>query len=252
MIATGSISTVIENTVATVTFSNPASNSFPSLLLQQLTEELHLLSENNTVTLIILKSEGTSTFCAGASFEELLALETESDGTNFFSGFANIINAMRTCSKLIIGRVQGKAVGGGVGLAAACDYCFATENSMIRLSEIAVGIGPFVIEPAVSRKIGKVAFTELTLNPSLWKSAQWAQENKLYTEVFATSEALDERLQSFVSELCTYNPLALEAIKKVLWEGTENWQQLLYERAAISGRLVLSPASKIALQKFKK
>lgn len=252
MIATGSISTVIENTVATVTFSNPASNSFPSLLLQQLTEELHLLSENNTVTLIILKSEGTSTFCAGASFEELLALETESDGTNFFSGFANVINAMRTCSKLIIGRVQGKAVGGGVGLAAACDYCFATENSMIRLSEIAVGIGPFVIEPAVSRKIGKVAFTELTLNPSLWKSAQWAQENKLYTEVFATSEALDERLKSFVSELCTYNPLALEAIKKVLWEGTENWQQLLYERAAISGRLVLSPASKIALQKFKK
>jgi methylglutaconyl-CoA hydratase len=252
MIATGSISTVIENTVATVTFSNPASNSFPSLLLQQLTEELHLLSENNTVTLIILKSEGTSTFCAGASFEELLALETESDGTKFFSGFANVINAMRTCSKLIIGRVQGKAVGGGVGLAAACDYCFATENSMIRLSEIAVGIGPFVIEPAVSRKIGKVAFTELTLNPSLWKSAQWAQENKLYTEVFATSEALDERLQAFVSELCTYNPLALEAIKKVLWEGTENWQQLLYERAAISGRLVLSPASKIALQKFKK
>jgi methylglutaconyl-CoA hydratase len=175
MIATGSISTVIENTVATVTFSNPASNSFPSLLLQQLTEELHLLSENNTVTLIILKSEGTSTFCAGASFEELLALENESDGTKFFSGFANVINAMRTCSKLIIGRVQGKAVGGGVGLAAACDYCFATENSMIRLSEIAVGIGPFVIEPAVSRKIGKVAFTELTLNPSLWKSAQWAQ-----------------------------------------------------------------------------
>lgn len=252
MIATGSISTVIENTVATVTFSNPASNSFPSLLLQQLTEELHLLSENNTVTLIILKSEGTSTFCAGASFEELLALETESDGTKFFSGFANVINAMRTCSKLIIGRVQGKAVGGGVGLAAACDYCFATENSMIRLSEIAVGIGPFVIEPAVSRKIGKVAFTELTLNPSLWKSAQWAQENKLYTEVFATREALDERLHSFVSELCSYNPLALEAIKKVLWEGTENWQQLLYERAAISGRLVLSPASKIALQKFKK
>lgn len=252
MIATGTISTVIENTIATVTFSHPASNSFPSLLLHQLTDELHLLSENKTVTLIILKSEGNSIFCAGASFEELLVLETEEEGTRFFSGFANVINAMRTCSKLIIGRIHGKAVGGGVGLAAACDYCFATDSSLIRLSEIAVGIGPFVIEPAVSRKMGKMAFTELTLNPAQWRSAQWAQENKLYTEVFATNEALDERLQSFVSELCTYNLQALEAIKKVLWEGTENWQQLLYERAAISGRLVLSPASKIALQKFKK
>lgn len=251
MIATGSISTSIENTVATITFSHPASNSFPSSMLQQLVDELNLLSKNRTISIIILKSEGT-TFCAGASFEELLAIETEEDGTLFFSGFANVLNAMRTCTKLIIGRIHGKAVGGGVGLAAACDYCFATDSSLIRLSEIGVGIGPFVIEPAVSRKIGKTALTEMTLNPMVWKSAQWAHENKLFTEVFSSIEALDTRLLSFVSELATYNPLALEAVKKVLWEGTETWDKLLYERAAISGTLVLSSATKSALQKFKK
>jgi methylglutaconyl-CoA hydratase len=251
MIVTGSISTVIEKTVAKITFSHPASNSFPSLLLQQLVDELELLRKNNTIAIIILKSEGT-TFCAGASFEELLAITTEEEGTQFFSGFANVINAMRTSPKLIIGRIQGKAVGGGVGLAAACDYCFATDSSMIRLSEIGVGIGPFVIEPAVSRKIGTTAFAEMTLNPMAWKSAQWALENKLFTEVFSSIEALDTRLDSFVSELSSYNPLALEAVKKVLWEGTETWDKLLYERAAISGKLVLSAATKIALQKFKK
>jgi methylglutaconyl-CoA hydratase len=252
MIATGSISTVIENNVATITFYHPASNSFPSKLLQQLTDELHLLSKNTNIALIILKSEGASTFCAGASFEELLAIKNKEEGTQFFSGFANVINAMRTCPKLIIGRIHGKAVGGGVGLAAACDYCFATDSSSIRLSEIAVGIGPFVIEPAVSRKIGKTAFTEMTLNPMEWKSAEWALENKLFTEVYSTSDSLDKRLIAFVSELSAYNPLALEAIKIVLWEGTEAWDKLLYERAAISGALVLSTATKSALQKFKK
>jgi methylglutaconyl-CoA hydratase len=252
MIATGSISTVIEKTVATITFSHPASNSLPSALLQQLTDELYALNKNTSLSIIVIKSEGTNTFCSGASFDELLALDTEAEGTEFFSGFANVLNAMRTCHKLIIGRIHGKAVGGGVGLAAACDYCFATDSSLIRLSELAVGIGPFVIEPALSRKLSKMAFTELALNPTVWKSAQWALENKLYSEVLPTADALDERLHSFVSELSSYNPLALSSIKKVLWEGTENWEELLYERAAISGKLVLSEATKIALQKFKK
>ena len=252
MIPSGSIHTVIENKIASITFSHPASNSFPSALLEQLTNEINAVDQNPEVTLIILKSDGNNTFCAGASFDELLSLSTLEEGTKFFSGFANVINAMRNCSKLIIGRIQGKAVGGGVGLAAACDYSFATQNSMIKLSEIAVGIGPFVIEPVVSRKMGKMAFAEMTLNPTEWKSASWAKENHLFSEVFQSLDELDSRLTVFTSELSSYNTSALFEIKKVLWEGTENWDQLLYERAAISGKLVLSDYTKQALQKFKK
>ncbi len=252
MIPPGSISTVIENTVATIIFSHPASNSFPSALLQQLTNELNTVDKNPEVTIIVIKSEGNTTFCAGASFDELLSLTTLDEGTKFFSGFANVINAMRNCSKLIIGRIQGKAVGGGVGLAAACDYTFATQNSMIKLSEIAVGIGPFVIEPAVSRKMGKMAFAEMTLTPTEWKSASWAKENNLFSEVFESLDELDIRLNNFTSELVSYNKTALIEMKKVLWKGTENWNQLLYERAAISGKLALSEETKQALKKFKK
>lgn len=248
----GSIKTEIANNIAKVTFSHPASNSFPSSLLQELTDELASLNKNESVTVIILQSEGTGAFCAGASFDELVAISNYEDGSKFFSGFANVINAMRKCSKLIIGRIHGKAVGGGVGLAAACDYTFATQKSDIKLSEIAIGIGPFVIEPAVSRKIGKTALAEMTLTPTLWKSANWAKEKGLFTEVFENIDDLDKRLENYTNELAQYNKEALSDLKQVLWEGTDNWDSLLYERAAISGRLVLSDFTKKALEKFKK
>lgn len=248
----GSIKTEIANNIAKVTFSHPASNSFPSSLLQQLTDELQSLNKNEAVTIIVLQSEGMGAFCAGASFDELVAISNYEEGSKFFSGFANVINAMRKCSKLIIGRIHGKAVGGGVGLAAACDYTFATQKSDIKLSEIAIGIGPFVIEPAVSRKIGKTALAEMTLTPTLWKSANWAKEKGLFAEVFDTIEELDNRLENYTNELAQYNMEALADMKKVLWEGTDNWDSLLYERAAISGRLVLSDFTKKALEKFKK
>lgn len=252
MTTSGTIHTEIKESVATITFSHPASNSFPSELLQKLTDEISNLNHNNTIAIIILKSEGTGAFCAGASFDELLSITNLEDGSKFFSGFANVINAMRECSKPIIGRIHGKAVGGGVGLAAACDYTFATSNSAIKLSEIAIGIGPFVIEPAVSRKIGKPAFTEMTLTPTQWQSAQWAKENHLFSEIFDSVEALDEHLEKFVTTLASYNQEALMEMKKVFWEGTSHWNTLLYERAAISGRLVLSDFTKEALEKFKK
>ncbi len=252
MILSGSINTVIQDAVAIITFSHPASNSFPSELLQKLTDEFYELDKNKEVAVIVLQSDGTGAFCAGASFDELLLISNFENGNKFFSGFANVINSMRKCSKLIIGRIQGKAVGGGVGLAATCDYVFATEKSDIKLSEIAIGIGPFVIEPAVSRKISKRAFSEMTLTPTEWKSAKWAKDNGLFSEVFSTLEELDERLNTFAFELSNYNIEALEEIKKIFWEGTENWDNLLYERAAISGRLVLSEYTKEALQKFKK
>ena len=252
MQAQGSISTSISGAVATVTFEHPASNSFPSQLLQQLTDEFGTLSNDKNINLIILQSAGNGAFCAGASFDELLAVSNLKDGTRFFSGFANVINAMRNCSKLIVGRIHGKAVGGGVGLASACDYAFATENSAVKLSELAIGIGPFVIAPAVDRKIGVAALAEMTLAATEWKSAQWALEKGLFAEVCDSIEDLDEKLATFTKKLASYNPEALAEMKKALWLGTENWGTLLYERAAISGKLVLSDFTKHALGQFKK
>lgn len=248
----GSLQTTIQNKIATVEFGHPASNSFPSELLQRLTDELNALSNNNQISLIILKSQGKGAFCAGASFDELLAVSDLIEGTAFFSGFANVINAMRKCSKLIIGRIHGKAVGGGVGLASACDYAFGTVESSVKLSELAIGIGPFVIEPAVSRKIGKSALAAMTLAAHEWKNAYWAQEKGMYAKVFESIEDLDKELEFFALKLASYNPEALSEMKKVLWEGTENWDSLLYERASISGKLVLSDFTKNALNQFKK
>jgi len=248
----GFIKTVIENKIATITFSHPASNSFPSALLSDLTAQLNIFSDDDNVTIIILKSAGEGAFCAGASFDELLSINNLEDGKAFFSGFANVINAIRTCKKLVIGRVQGKAVGGGVGLAAACDYVFATDYALVKLSELAIGIGPFVIEPAVSRKIGKTAMSQLTIAATEWKDADWALENGLYFDVYSSIKDMDSALEVFVSKLTSYNPEALSEMKKVLWENTSHWDTLLYERAAISGKLVLSDFTKNALNQFKK
>lgn len=248
----GTLNTRIHNKIATLQFGHPASNSFPGVLLQRLTDELNALSNNPEVAIILLQSDGEGAFCAGASFDELLAVSNLEQGATFFSGFANVINAMRKCSKLIVGRIHGKAVGGGVGLAAACDYAMATVNSAIKLSELAIGIGPFVIEPAVSRKIGKAALAEMTLAAHEWQNAYWAKEKGLYAKVFDNVKELDNELDLFCSKLASYNPEALSEMKRVLWEGTENWDTLLPERAAISGRLVLSDFTIQALTQFKK
>jgi methylglutaconyl-CoA hydratase len=245
----GTLLTVIENKIATVQFGHPASNSFPRVLLDRLTNELTYLSDNEEVSVIILKSEGTGAFCAGASFDELLAVTTFHEGTRFFTGFANLINAMRSCKKIIIGRIQGKAVGGGVGIIAACDYAMAAQESSIKLSELAIGIGPFVIEPAVSRKIGKMAMSEMTLDAHEWKSAAWAFQKGLYAKILETQEELDIEITAFSKKLANYNPEALTEMKKVFWEGTSHWDKLLKERASISGKLVLSDFTKNALIK---
>lgn len=246
------ITTTIQNNIATISFFHPSGNSFPSSQLEQLTQELNSVGQSDEVTIIILKSEGTGAFCAGASFDELLAVSNLEEGSKFFSGFANVINAMRTCPKLIIGRAHGKVVGGGVGLLAACDYVFAHDKASIKLSELAIGIGPFVIEPAVSRKIGKTAMAEMTLEPTAWKNANWALEKGLFSKVFSSVEDLDGNLATFTKQLASYNPDALVEMKKVLWEGTENWESLLIERASISGKLVLSDFTRNALLQFKK
>jgi len=245
----GTILTTISDKIATVQFGHPASNSFPRVLLDRLTNELTYLSDNEEISVIVLKSKGVGAFCAGASFDELLAVSTFEEGTRFFTGFANLINAMRSCKKIIVGRIHGKAVGGGVGIIAACDYALANLESSIKLSELAIGIGPFVIEPAVSRKIGKIAMSEITLTAHEWKTASWALQKGLYAKVLETKEELDLEVDIFSKKLASYNLEALVEMKKVFWEGTGHWDKLLKERAAISGKLVLSDFTKNALIK---
>lgn len=245
------IKTTIVEKIATITFYSAASNSFPSFLLEELTAAINHLSTSETITTVILQSEGTGAFCAGASFDELLSIQDKATGKKFFSGFASVINAMRKSPKIFIGRIHGKTVGGGVGLAASCDYCFATDKAAIKLSELAIGIGPFVIEPAVSRKIGKTAFTSMSLAAHEWKTASWAQQKGLYDEVYESVERLDLELDTFAKRISTYNPEALAEMKQLFWEGTANWDQLLSERAEISGRLVLSEFTINALNSFK-
>ena len=246
----GSLFTNIQQKVATIEFGHPASNSFPSELLSRLTNELNSLSKNNEVAVIILRSEGEKAFCAGASFDELIAIKNLEEGKQFFSGFANVINAMRTCRKIIIGRVQGKTVGGGLGLASACDYVLATEFASIKLSELTIGIGPFVIAPAIERKMGIAALSELTLDATSWKNAYWAKEKGLYAQVFETIKELDIEVELLASKLASYNPEALASMKKILWENTQHWDELLTQRAAITGELVLSEFTKNALANF--
>lgn len=248
----GSLHTTVTNGIAHLQFGHPASNSFPSELLDRLAKEFQKLSEDDSVKVILLKSEGEKAFCAGASFDELVAIETMQEGKLFFAGFAKVLNAMRKCTKLIVGRIQGKTVGGGVGLIAACDYALATDAAAIKLSEISIGIGPFVIAPAVERKIGIGALGELSLAAHEWKNAYWAKDKGLYARVFENLKDLDKELEVFTEKLASYNPDALYEMKKMLWKNTNHWEELLAERAAISGELVLSDFTKKALSKYKK
>ncbi|MBV7440261.1 enoyl-CoA hydratase/isomerase family protein [Weeksellaceae bacterium TAE3-ERU29] len=243
------IQTKIKEGVAFVEFFSPKSNCFSSPQLKSLTNEINKLSTNDEAKVIVLQSKGDRVFCAGASFEELLKIENYDDGKEFFSGFARVILAMRNCPKFIIGAIKGKAVGGGVGLTAACDYTLATYQSGVRLSELSIGIGPFVVEPAVRRKIGLNALSELTLNPKEWKTALWCKEKGLYHQVYNTNYEFEKGLQKFINQLKQYSPEAMAEIKKVFWQGTENWHTELFEKAAISGKLVLSDFTKATLNK---
>ena len=246
----GYVKTSDLNGVRTIEFFHPAHNSLPSNLLDELKKAIDIAGQDSDVLLIVLKSGGERTFCAGASFNELASITDNVTGKKFFMGFANVINAIRTCKKIVIGRVQGKAVGGGVGLASACDYTMATKFASVRLSELAVGIGPFVIGPAVERKVGTSAFSQMALNATEWQTAEWAKSKGLFTEVFDSTEQLDEYILHFSKILTNSNPEALQLLKKVFWEGTDHWDSLLEERAEMSGNLVLSDFSKNAIQSF--
>ena len=241
-----------EKGIATIEFFHPMSNSLPGKVLNKLANTITELGNNSQVKVIILKSEGDRAFCAGASFDELISIDDMETGKVFFSGFANVINAARKCPKFIIGRVQGKAVGGGVGMASAVDYCYSTKFAAVKLSELAVGIGPFVVGPAVERKIGTSAMSMLAINATEWYPAEWAKEKSLYAEIFDSIEAMDEAIEVLANKLAQSNPEAMSMLKKVFWEGTEHWDTLLSERATMSGKLVLSDFTRNAINAFKK
>lgn len=236
----------------TIEFFHPAHNSLPGNILAQIKNAIDNAGKDDSVKLILLQSGGARTFCAGASFDELVAIEDEQTGKKFFMGFASVINAIRTCPKLVIGRIQGKAVGGGVGLASAVDYCVATKFASIRLSELAVGIGPFVIGPAVERKVGLAGFSHMAVSPNDWQTANWAEQKGLYFRVFESTEDMDQYISDFSKELLSMNPLAISGLKKVFWEGTDHWDTLLEKRAEMSGCLVLSEYSKKSIRSFLK
>ncbi len=248
---TGNVQATTANGITTIVFFHPQSNSLPGELLRTLADEITKAGNDSETKVIVLKSEGEKAFCAGASFDELVSIKDVETGKKFFSGFASVINAMRKAPKFIIARVQGKAVGGGVGIASAADYTFAVDSASVKLSELAVGIGPFVVGPAVERKIGKSAFTQLSINATEWQTAQWAKEKGLYAELFSTTAEMDSAIATLTEKLSASNPEAIKLLKKITWEGTENWDNLLVERAEMSGKLVLSDFTRNAIEKFK-
>jgi len=237
--------------ITTIEFFHPQSNSLPRRILEDLANEIHTAGTDKETKVIVLRSGGEKAFCAGASFDELTQIADEKKGFAFFSGFADVINAMRKCPKLIIGRIHGKCVGGGVGLAAAVDYAIAHESADIKLSELAVGIGPFVVGPAVERKIGCSAFSQLAIDATMWRNSDWAKKKGLFAEVHPTVEGMDESISRLTNQLANSSPEAMSELKTIFWKGTEDWDNLLCKRAEISGRLVLSSFTKEAIEKFK-
>ena len=248
----GHVISTIENQIGIIEFGHPLSNSLPGNILNKLALTITELSKNENCKVILLKSAGDRAFCAGASFDELVAIKDLEEGRIFFSGFAKVINACRTSQKIIVARIQGKAVGGGVGIAASADYAFATKHAAVKLSELAIGIGPFVVVPAVQRKIGLSAMSELAIDATQWRSADWAQNKGLYSSVSESSQIMDEKINELIQKLANSNPDAMRELKEIFWAGTEDWDELLARRAEISGRLVLSEFTRNAIHAFKK
>lgn len=241
----------IKDGIGTVEFFTEQSNSLPGDILKKLADTITEAGNNPEIKVVILKSGGNRTFCAGASFDELIAIDTPENGKKFFMGFANVINAMRKCPKFIIGRLQGKAVGGGIGLAASVDYCFASKHSAIKLSELALGIGPFVVGPAIERKMGLSAMSQMGINPDEFYDPKWAHQKGLFGKLYDDVESLDKAVNHLAEKLAAYNPEAMAELKKTFWQGTDHWDQLLAERAEMSGKLVLSEFTRTFIQKFK-
>ena len=247
---TGDVAVAIADGIATVRFHHPKGNSLPGSLLRRLADAVTGLGHDDGARVVVLRSEGSGPFCAGASFAELQAVRDAEGGTSFFMGFARLILAMRDCPKFVLARVHGRAVGGGVGVVAASDYAFAMRGAAVRLSELAIGIGPFVIGPVVERRIGPGPFAALSIDAAGWRDAEWAERHGLYARLYDVEAEMDAGLDTLAHTLARSNPEAMAQLKRVFWQGTDHWPTLLPERAAMSGRLVLSDFSRKAIAAF--
>jgi methylglutaconyl-CoA hydratase len=247
----GTVAVEFDKGIATLSFAHPKGNSLPAALLRKLSEQVTALSVNDDARVIVLRSEGTGPFCAGASFDELTAIADAATGKEFFMGFARVILAMIRCPKLIVARVHGKAVGGGVGIIAAADYAIATNATDVKLSELAVGIGPFVVGPVIERKIGLAAYAALAIDAASWRDARWAKDCGLFADVADGVESLEARVDALARTLAASSPEAMRELKRVFWRDTDDWPALLEARAELSGTLVLSSFTRQAIARFK-
>ena len=244
------VTSQIKNQISEITFGTPKSNSLPSEILEKLAQTILTEGAKPEVKAILLKSAGEKAFCAGASFDELLEINDLEASKKFFGGFAKVLNAMRTCGKIVVVRVQGKTTGGGVGIACAADYCFATKEASLALPELNLGIGPFVIGPYVERKIGKSQFTAMAIDAD-FRSANWAEQHNIYQSVSPTIAEMDSEIVQFLEKLASRSSDALALIKKVSWEGTEHFSELMPERILMSASLLLENSTKANIEKIK-
>lgn len=249
-VAGGDVSVTISDGIGTITFSHYKSNSLPAALLERLADAIDWLGKDPGARVILLRSDGSGPFCAGASFDELLSISDADAGEEFFSGFARVIMAMIRAPKFVLVRVHGRTAGGGVGICAAGDYAFAVRSASAKLSELAVGIGPFVVGPVIERRIGQGPYSAMAVDAD-WRDADWGERHGLYARVFTDVASMDAAINALAGTLAASNPDAMRAMKEVFWTGTEHWETLLAERARMSGTLVLSEFTRAAIAKFK-
>lgn len=249
--SSGDVAVELRDASAVVTFSHPKSNSLPDALLRKLADEIGKIAANSGIKVIVLRSEGTGAFCAGASFDEMKAIADAHNGREFFGGFARVILAMIRAPQFVVARVHGKVTGGGVALVAAADYSIAVNDASLKLSELAIGLGPFVIGPVVERKVGLGAFQALAIDAD-WRDAAWAERHGLYSRVVDDAKDLDKALEKLLEFLSLANPEAIKQLKLAFWSDTQDWGDLMDRRAAISGALVLSAHTRTAIEKFEK
>ena len=249
-VAGGDVVVTIADGIGTIRFHHPKGNSLPGALLRRLAEAVTWVGMDPAARVIVLRSEGTGAFCAGASFDELVEINDAESGEEFFSGFARVILAMIRAPKFVLVRVHGRTAGGGVGIAAAGDYTFACTGASSKLSELAVGIGPFVVGPVIERRVGRGPYAAMAVDVN-WRDAAWCEQHGLYARVLDDVALMDAAINALAGTLAASNPEAMAEMKRVFWEGTEHWEQLLASRARVSGRLVLSRFTRDAIAKFR-
>jgi len=246
----GSVRITVADGIGTVEFSHPKGNSLPAKLLNELAAAITTVGDDPAARVIVLRSAGSSTFCAGASFDEFTAVKDAEGGKEFFSGFSRVILAMIRAPKFVLVRVQGRAAGGAIGVIAASDYSCAVRGAQVKLSELQVGIGPFVVGVVIDRKLGPAALMNLAVHAD-WHDAEWCERHGLYSELCGDIAALDAAVDAHAKRLAASNPEAMREMKRIFWAGTEDWQARMGERAALSGRMVLSDFTRDALARFR-